>query len=464
MPRHPHSINLNLKSGNDYTRTICSAIASLSLIPERSRVGANDVILNALLYRFVRHSRRNETVLPERYASSRAGNRQRSGAIEKLEAAGFLKCTTGSMDLGTGEGLQSTFRATQQLLDDVDLALIVIAEKQPELIRLSRKVDGASAPVDYKDNQQTTEWRETQKRINAHNSGFAFTLQESVLETDLYRVFNSSAGAEPFTCDAGGGRHYGPVVNTPRADRPNVLIDGEQTAVADYKCLHPSIMYSLNGLCLSDELGQPDGYSPTSNTSPLQREVNKRLMLCAANAKGIRRAVEAARGKIQRDISKGKLSRDAADVALYSSYRALMAYHHKIADWLEAGRGTYFHWLDSQLITEVLLRCVERGIPAAPIHDAVLTKKSKIETVKKIMESVYLNTYNHKICVDITEGEKKEGRKEERNKNLSIRGRLSQRQRDAYPSVSETPIPTSARRLDFQRLTPRLSLVSGGAA
>ena len=45
-----------------------------------------------------------------------------------------------------------------------------------------------------------------------------------------------------------GGRFYGHYQNLPKTDRARILIDGTRTVEPDYKAIHFSILYALEGL------------------------------------------------------------------------------------------------------------------------------------------------------------------------------------------------------------------------
>lgn len=404
----PVPFNGNLKPADDFS--LGEAVRFASFFHARSYSAAIDVFLNAKLFGFVRYSARHEKVLPERYSLSRTGNRSRKTVIVRAGEMGYFKCVIGDYDLSDKEGRQSTFKITEAFSREFAGSL-KIDLVPAETIRLQRKVGDRKIIVDYADTPVIEQWRRDVERFNVHNQQFEWTLDGDRLSSDVYRVYYDKEGHESFTEYAGGGRFYGEITNVPKKEKPKILIDGEPTAVADYKALHPMMAYSLNKVSYLDiRPDNPDPYRVTPGTSEIEREVNKLLFLCSLNASSGRSAIAATRNKINELVDKGEMKPEASEVQLSSSYRKLVAHHHMISNWISSGMGRYFHWLDSRLINDVMQRCTERGIPFFGIHDAILTKQRYIGTVVSIMESVYLNQYNHKIIVDVSQKKKKRRR------------------------------------------------------
>ena len=128
-----------------------------------------------------------------------------------------------------------------------------------EPIRLK---DMAGNLVDYTDTGLTLRLRRALEPINACLNGLHIEIPGAVCQgrhvcigdalilptpgNELYRIFNR----ESFACH---GRGYGWWQNIPRSVRPDLMIDGEPTAEADYAALHATMLYCRRGLKLNDD-------------------------------------------------------------------------------------------------------------------------------------------------------------------------------------------------------------------
>ena len=68
--------------------------------------------------------------------------------------------------------------------------------------------------------------------------------------------------------------------------------------------------------------------------------------------------------------------------------------HSRIAHLFYTGIGHYLQFLESQILVEVLLKLIENGITALPIHDAVLVSEIHVYKSKQVMEQVFLDMTN----------------------------------------------------------------------
>jgi hypothetical protein len=80
----------------------------------------------------------------------------------------------------------------------------------------------------------------------------------------------------------------------------------------------------------------------------------------------------------------------------------LQAKHTDIADYLPSVVGYDLLYLESEIILEVMRRCGSEGIPALPIHDALLAPTEQHAPAKTIMESVFREKAGVDAPVSIT--------------------------------------------------------------
>jgi hypothetical protein len=467
--KYPSALNRNLYAANEHTKNICQYISADCAI--KNHKAATDIILNMMLYGSCYYSRRTETVPPERYSSSRNSSRALKSCVDALVENGYLSNKPGKKDFATGEGRQSVFTVTDKFLKAYDQRRVVINERTPETIRLNEKRGDTKIPIDYDDTPQIEEWRFNVETVNRFNRAADWRLFGTKVTVESYRVFNFDADHAEFTR---GGRFYHPALNISKAYRHGITCNGERTMIADYKALHPVLAYSHMGLCYSEIYPEnPDPYLINTETSSIEREVNKLLVLCGFNASSRDSAVEAVRGKIKRRVAEGKLGAEALMIDLYPAYDKFTAYHAPIQEQFNRGNGTLFHYHDSQLLNEIMLRCVERGIAPFGIHDAVLAAQSDIITVKAIMERAYYDMYGHSAIVEIDEnlpqqekkGERGEKERGEKERILFNRRQVSQLHRDSFSNITETGSPILPRQVNDRRyLSPVVPATQRGAA
>ena len=65
------------------------------------------------------------------------------------------------------------------------------------------------------------------------------------------------------------------------------------------------------------------------------------------------------------------------------------------------GIGHYLQFIEIQILVEVLLKLMESGITALPIHDAVLVSEIHVYKSKQVMEQVFLDMTNVESWVQI---------------------------------------------------------------
>ena len=69
--------------------------------------------------------------------------------------------------------------------------------------------------------------------------------------------------------------------------------------------------------------------------------------------------------------------------------------HSGIAHMLfYTGIGHYLQFMESQILVEVLLKLIDNGIIALPVHDAVFVGWTHVYKSKQVMEQVFLDMTN----------------------------------------------------------------------
>lgn len=208
--------------------------------------------------------------------------------------------------------------------------------------------------------------------LNAHLSTYPVVdAQGRPVDTTLRRIFTGNL--------RNGGRLYGDYQNMPEEDRLRCTIDGEPVCEIDLKASHVAILAAL----FEHPVRLPqDPYAAVEwvGASRSHRKAAKTIVQCMVHADG---------GMPKR------FPRQNGGVPFKAKY-GLEA--HKIADLLPAilevmpflegsPRLTLtLQYIEAEILTAVLRRCCFQAIPALPIHDSLLVKRSDEREVLKLLK------------------------------------------------------------------------------
>jgi hypothetical protein len=243
-------------------------------LPHKLEAAASSVLTEAILAaetgKAVSYSRnRNFYAKSPRYRSTAYTYTTVLSSIAALNDAGAIidaRARQGS------RGRQSTFIASDELMelidayDDDDL-IGQLTHDPGEIIRLK---DSTGELVDYRDTRETRRMR----RDLAQDNEYLAALRIDVPGTERrgrHMVFNNNCFVMPtpgnglyrvFSRESFAlhGRAYGWWQNIPEAARAILTINGEPVVEADYKSLHPTILYNEAGIRFSGDPYDIDGF------------------------------------------------------------------------------------------------------------------------------------------------------------------------------------------------------------
>jgi hypothetical protein len=186
-------------------------------------------------------------------------------------------------------------------------------------------------------------------------------------QRQLRRIFNNGSLEE------GGRLYHGFWETMPRDVRYAALrIEGEPVANVDFRSLFPRLSYVHAGATPTmDDLYDIDGH-------PEFRDEWKHLFNALLFLDRLPR---------QWPDSTGAPFR--ARIKLNEAIAKLKERHSAIAHLFGTGIGLKLMYTESRILLTALPRLYAAGIVALPLHDSVLTAKSKAEAAKAIMEEAY---------------------------------------------------------------------------
>lgn len=245
--------------------------------------------------------------------------------------------------------------------------------------------------VNYRDTPRTVAMRDALARINAVLSDAEIgsvrppdPLQDfdddfAGAGTHLYRVFNNRSFDQ-------GGRFYGGWWQWAKREfRPLITINGQPTVEADFKGLHPSILFAKNGLPIPDD---PYALIPGVAGNSELRDHAKKTFNALVNAPGNTRE--------PRNFDSAKYGITAAGLR-----QSIENAFPMLPGIFGTGVGMLLQREDSDLAEKIMLHFVEKGIPILPIHDSFIVEAQHQNELVATMCNTFQAEYGCSIRVTI---------------------------------------------------------------
>lgn len=253
--------------------------------------------------------------------------------------------------------------------------------RRDENVRL-KNTDGQL--IKYTDTQETRAMRHRLHRLNTllESTNIGSTKPPNFIsdfdegfsgeKTDLYRVFNNGSFSE-------GGRFYGGWwLHAKKHLRRTITVNGQPTVEADFKGLHPAILFAKQGLSIP-----PDPYAlvPRVAGNDVLRKHAKFTFLALLNAnwKGTAEPRHF-------DTQAHGMTADAFRQSVRDAFPMLQGI-------FGTGLGTKLQWEDSQLAERIMMHFADRNIPVLPIHDSFIVAEEHQATLVSVMKAVFHGTY-----------------------------------------------------------------------
>lgn len=252
--------------------------------------------------------------------------------------------------------------------------------RRDEVIRLK---NAGGRLTRYSDTPETLTMRANLRRLNDLLEGTDIALtrpahpltdfddEYSGEKSDLYRVFNNRSFEQ-------GGRFYGGWWQHAKKHlRPFITIDGQATVEADFKGLHPAILFAKAGLEIP-----PDPYSlvPGIADNETLRDHAKTTFLALLNATG---------------TTKEPRNFDSAAHGMTAK-----AFRQKVKDGFPTlpgifgtGIGLYLQREDSDMAEQIMLHFADKDVPVLPVHDSFIIAAENKDELVRVMQAVFYERY-----------------------------------------------------------------------
>lgn len=198
--------------------------------------------------------------------------------------------------------------------------------------------------------------------------------------TDLYRVFNNGSFEQ-------GGRFYGGWwQHAKRYLRPFIIIDGQPTVEADFKGLHPAILFAKAGL---DIPADPYALVPGIAENPGLREHAKTTFLALLNATG-------------RTEEPRNFDSDTHGMKSKAFRRLVEQSFPMLPGIFGTGMGLRLQREDSDLAEQVMLHFADMGVPVLPVHDSFIVAAQHQDELIRVMQAAFHGSYGQQPNITVT--------------------------------------------------------------
>lgn len=189
-----------------------------------------------------------------------------------------------------------------------------------------------------------------------------------------------------------------------KEERVKLRINGESVTEIDYSAMHPHILYAWeNKQCPGDF------YERIIEQCGCDRFVAKQITLIAVNASSYRSLVSAI-NRDKGDTEKANKSRAIPEPVLYDELKkqnltpkdvvdAIKIAHPVIAKYIYSAMANKLMLVESDIMTSVLFKLMELGIPALPIHDSVIVPSRCEDVARRVMQDVYFESTGFEISI-----------------------------------------------------------------
>jgi hypothetical protein len=190
-----------------------------------------------------------------------------------------------------------------------------------------------------------------------------------------------------------GGRMYGAYwINLKKTMRQGMTINSEPCSEVDFSSMHIAQLYALDGYYHSDDYDAYDipelfamGVSRDGIKKQTQRMINK-----SSPAKGFSHC------------SDKTIKREFKGLDYDTTIQLITDKHPKIAKHFYSGIGLKLANDEAKIMIDVIKELIKLGIPALPLHDALITQSKHAKKVQELMQERFFEFYGVPISADIT--------------------------------------------------------------
>ncbi|MGL6124682.1 MAG: hypothetical protein ACRC1W_17165 [Shewanella sp.] len=358
------------------------------------------------------------------YSRRKTGNDVRSliQAVDYLEESNLVINVIGKANEFSGNS--SWLIPTSLLRHQFEVARVRVALRKDATMVIVRDAAGNEKQLSRFKTRQPKQLREASEPVRAYNElwlNHETTLFGRHLVPFARRIFNIDLNH--------GGRFYGPSHQTiSKAEREQILIDGEPTCEPDFKGVHFTLLYAQVGTQLNPLEDDPyciEGFD---------RKTAKLASLVLLNSEDISSfkatVTRSGNPKVKADIAAYeadyelfiKRSSQGLPCTQPTKPKSAKGFIHGMPDGVNGGAlyeaiskrheaishlfgtpniGVRLQKMDSEIMALTLQRLADLNIPALPVHDSVRCRTSDCAAVMATMKAAYLAVTGFDGCVTL---------------------------------------------------------------
>ena len=328
-----------------------------------------------------------------RYRPAQATVSYHLQALALLQERGLVKIVQGGYHF-FGYSQTARYALTDTALLTLPLEGLTVSDfsiaRRDETIRLK---NSEGQLIKYMDTEETHEMRLRLHKLNtllestdigstSHPNALTdFDEEFSGERTDLYRVFNNGSFSE-------GGRFYGGWwLHAKKHLRQTITINGQPTVEADFKGLHPAILFAKQGLSIPLD---PYALVPKVDGNDTLRKHAKFTFLALLNA-----SWKGTAEPRHFDTRAHGMTAEAFRHSVKAAFPMLPGIFDK-------GIGLKLQREDSDLAERVMMHFVDRGIPVLPVHDSFIIAANHHALLVSVMKTIFYEVYGQLPTVTVS--------------------------------------------------------------
>jgi hypothetical protein len=199
-------------------------------------------------------------------------------------------------------------------------------------------------------------------------------------DPSLTRVFSRGSTRCNGRRHASGGGYQ----SLPSEYRQQLLMNGQLVGTADFRAMHPQMLYAQSGADLDGE--------PYTDIAGLSRGEAKVALLVAINAPTRHSAV----GAIRKHFPAFSPKQAAR------AYDAVSERHAPISRHFGSDAGIQLMRLESDILIDAATESMRQGIPVLGVHDELVAPRKHIEQVAEIMRRASHQKLGREVPVRVT--------------------------------------------------------------
>lgn len=335
--------------------------------------------------------------------------------VHGLDEAGLIDLAKGSYGgkkamgnrttrIRAAERLRAMFRGANVTRDDVQQV------ESQECVILKAGEGDAAKVVEYEDTPETNDMRQELLAYNAllvrtfidiptledpwvtrqDRWGREVSVQIDPHHQFVRRIFSRG----DWGCN---GRFYGPWWQQVNKElRKQIFINDTPTVEVDFKGLHVMILSAEKGVVIEgDPYELPAGLVPGAPAA-LQRNLIKRLVLTALNA----RNNLAAFSSFREGFPAGHMAKGMTNEELEALLGAFTAKHPHLSDRLCADQGIRLMNIDGKIAAVVQNYMTLKGIPVLSVHDSFIVDYTHVKLLRRAMQFASKLVVGRELPVD----------------------------------------------------------------